>query len=451
MLNELKNGGKIVRLPKKFLEKMEELFKEDYNDFLDSYNNERTFGLRVNSLKISPDEFIEIFPYELKKIPWTLDGFYYKGDDDITKHPYYYAGLYYVQEPTAMAPISVLRPNEKSSVLDLCAAPGGKTVQIAGFLNNTGTIVANDINFNRLKAVIRNIEKYGIKNAVIINNKEEEISDHFKDYFDYILVDAPCSGEGMFRKDEKMIGNWSVEEVGKYVKMQKNLLLHANKTLKPGGKLVYSTCTFNELENEEQAMNFLKDSEIELVDVEKTNGFSSGIGLGEAVRLLPHKLSGEGHFLSKFKKSGSMDYLEKDKMVTHAPDVFNEFMKEYLVDDIEGYFRVYKDKLYLSPIDPNELTGLNVLRNGWYLGDIKKSRFEPSQSFAMGLEYDDFKNVVNFKHDDINVIKYLKGETLHLEGDNGWNLICVDKFPLGWGKISNGILKNKYAPSWRLI
>ncbi|MCD6435097.1 MAG: SAM-dependent methyltransferase, partial [Clostridiales bacterium] len=163
-----------MKLPEKFLEKMEKLFKEDYNNFLNSYNEKRTFGLRVNTLKISAKEFIEIFPYELKKIPWTIDGFYYDRNDDITKHPYYHAGLYYIQEPTAMAPISVLKPKEGSIVLDLCSAPGGKTVQIAGFLNNTGTVVANDINFNRLKAVIRNVEKYGIKNAVIINNKEEE-------------------------------------------------------------------------------------------------------------------------------------------------------------------------------------------------------------------------------------------------------------------------------------
>ncbi|MCK5762526.1 MAG: RsmB/NOP family class I SAM-dependent RNA methyltransferase, partial [Clostridiales bacterium] len=232
-----------MKLPKNFLVNMEELFKEDYNDFLNSYNSERTFGLRVNSLKISSEEFIKIFPYELEKIPWTTDGFYYKGNDDITKHPYYYAGLYYVQEPTAMAPISVLRPSEESLVLDLCSAPGGKTVQIAGFLNNTGTVVANDINFNRLKAVIRNVEKYGIKNAVIINNKEEEISDHFKDYFDCILVDAPCSGEGMFRKDDGVLKNWSLSEVDKYSKIQSEIMEVIDNSLKNSGEIVYSTCT----------------------------------------------------------------------------------------------------------------------------------------------------------------------------------------------------------------
>ncbi|MBN2259607.1 MAG: RsmB/NOP family class I SAM-dependent RNA methyltransferase [Clostridiales bacterium] len=440
-----------MKLPKKYTESLKDLLNDEYEEFINHYKESRTYGLRVNTLKLTPEAFEKIFPYKITKIPWTSDGYYYSGEDDITRSPLYYAGLFYVQEPTAMAPVEILEPESNSYVLDFCSAPGGKTVQIASKLNQTGVIFANDINFNRLKAVIKNIEKYGIKNAVVINNKEEEIAEKFQSYFDFILVDAPCSGEGMFRKDEKMVNSWSLDEVDKYANMQKNLLFNAEMVLKSGGSLLYSTCTFNKKENEDQVSNFIEETGIELIDVKKENGFSEGVGIKEVVRLFPHKLRGEGHFLAKFKKKGIDESFEHIPSATEAPPEFTEFMDKYFVENLRGHFRLYGDKLYMSPVAEDKLVGLNVLRNGWYLGEIKKSRFEPSQSFAMGLSCKEFNNRISFSQSDTNVIKYLKGDTLHYAGENGWYLVCVEGYPLGWAKLSQGVLKNKYAISWRML
>ena len=218
---------------------------------------------------------------------------------------------------------------------------------------------------------------------------------------------------------------------------QKSILKQVSSILEPGGSCVYSTCTFNKRENEEQMDSFF-------------SAFPEMI-LNEMKRLMPHQIKGEGHFLARFSKSGDQSLLEHVEMKTEAPESFKAFEKEVLDIELKGYFRVYKDKLYLSAMDENELNGLNVLRNGWYLGDLKKNRFEPSQSMAMALKASDVSKRINFNSADIDVIRYLKGETIHCEGQEGYNLVTVDHYPLGWGKWNRGILKNKYPAAWRLM
>ncbi|WP_129596116.1 RsmF rRNA methyltransferase first C-terminal domain-containing protein [Anaerophilus nitritogenes] len=443
-----------MRLPEKFTDKMKDLLKDEYEDFLASYEKQYFKGLRINTLKISVEEFLKISPFSLKPIPWCEDGFYFD-EESPAKHPYYHAGLYYIQEPSAMAPVSFLSPNKGDHVLDVCAAPGGKSVQIACALKGEGVLITNDINLNRVKPLIKNMELFGIKNAIVMNESIEKIKRYFPNYFDKILVDAPCSGEGMFRKDSSMIKSWEKHDHNYYIPIQREIMKHVDELLNGEGKIVYSTCTFSIEENEEIINEFLEENDnFHMLDIEKKYGISEGISnkrdeIKKCARLLPHKVEGEGHFLAfmgKTEKESNYSYKnEKIKI----PNVFYDFVKENLTIDIEGDFQIHKDNLYRVPKELPNMKGLKVLRSGWLLGTFKKNRFEPSHALAMGLSMKDAKRFVNFNKDDFEVIKYLKGETLHTKGEKGWTLVCVDGYPLGWSKHTGSILKNYYPPSWR--
>jgi NOL1/NOP2/sun family putative RNA methylase len=427
-----------MRLPEAFQKEMRVILGDQYEQLIKSYNQERTYGIRINTLKISPEEFQKISPVELDPIPWCESGFYYSGDESLTRHPYYHAGLFYIQEPTAMTPAEWLNVSPGERVLDLCSAPGGKTVQIAGKMMGEGVLFANDINFNRLKAVIRNVEKYGIVNAVIFNNTQHEVLKVLEGRIDRLLIDAPCSGEGMFRKDEKMVTSYENDDLNRYPLIQESLLDKGVEMLKAGGTMVYSTCTFNQRENEEQLE--------QLIDQH------SEITLDQMVRMMPYEVRGEGHFVSRLTKGG-LESSEgiKSPCGNTPPESYLEFESLYLKIKNRGYFRTYKDKLYLSPVDEMDLKGLNVIRNGLYLGDLKKNRFEPSHALAMALKEDEAKHLINLKSDSPEVIKYLKGETIRCEGFPGYNLVAVEGYPLGWGKWQGGMLKNKYPPSYRIM
>ncbi|QXM05606.1 RsmF rRNA methyltransferase first C-terminal domain-containing protein [Crassaminicella indica] len=450
-------------LPEKFIHKMQMLLGSEFQLFLDSYDDERFQGLRVNTLKISVEDFKKISPFKLRQIPWCKNGFYFEEGQRPAKHPYYHAGLYYIQEPSAMAPVEILNPTPKDYVLDLCAAPGGKSVQIATKLMGEGVLVTNDINMNRVKALIKNIELFGVKNAVVTNERPEKIRKYFLSYFDKILVDAPCSGEGMFRKDSSMVKSWEKHDETYYAPIQKQILGNTDDMLKEGGRLLYSTCTFSPEENECIIKNFIDNHEnFRIVDIPKNNGLSKGMpkwangeeNLERCARLWPHKIEGEGHFLALLEK----DLEEKDNVVNFEKNSevklhkeFCEFVKENLNILLEGKFEIYSNNLYLAPKGLPILKGLKILRTGWFLGTFKKNRFEPSHALAMGLTFKDAKRTVNFHRDDPNVIKYLKGETLNISGEKGWTLICVDGFPLGWAKQTGNMLKNYYPPAWRWI
>lgn len=448
-----------MNLPEKFLEKMKDLLKNEYKAFLESYNNKKYQGLRINTLKISVEDFVKISPFKLTPIPWCKDGFYYEEEKRPAKHPYYHAGLYYIQEPSAMAPVGILKPNPKEKVLDLCAAPGGKSVQIASYLKGEGVLVTNDINMKRVKALIKNIELYGVKNSIVTNESPEKLAKYFSKYFDKILIDAPCSGEGMFRKDPSMIKSWEKHDDIYYAPIQRDIMANIPNMIKSQGHILYSTCTFSPEENEKVIKDFIDANEgFKIIDIPKNHGFSKGKSewaqddkrVEMCARLWPHKLDGEGHFLSFMETS-----LEDHKSIkTYNRKVkptkeFYDFVNLNLNIELEGAFEVHNDQLYLLPKEVPNLKGLKVLRSGWMLGTYKKNRFEPSHALAMGLRYEDAKRVVNFHRDDGEVIKYLKGETLNINGEKGWTLVCVDGFPLGWAKQTGNILKNHYPASWR--
>lgn len=441
-------------LPLEYTEKMKSLLGGEYEEYLASFAEERYYGLRANTLKISAEKLQGKGIFMLTNVPWCPTGFYYAGEERPAKHPYYHAGLYYLQEPSAMSPAAVLPIEEGDRVLDLCAAPGGKTTQLAARLNGRGLLIANDISAGRAKTLLKNVELAGIRNAVVMSEPPEKIAAKLPLFFDKILVDAPCSGEGMFRKEPDMVKSWDREMLAFCRTEQAKILESCASMLKAGGMLLYSTCTFSPEENEKSIGDFLEHhAEFHLVPIPKENGFVPGLPPYEAcARLYPHHLQGEGHFLALLQKgeSGIAEEvsLEEGKW-TKQMEPFAAFAEDVLTELPHGIYKMYGDGLYLLPEGTPKMDKLRVLRTGWLLGTLKKERFEPSQAFAMGLKKEEVKDTVDFPLEDERVIRYLKGETVEAEGKDGWTLVCVDGFPLGWAKMQKGRLKNKYAVSWK--
>ncbi len=465
-----------MELPVQFLENMKALLsEEEYQAYLDSYKEERVYGLRVNTNKISPEEFEKICPFPIRRIPWIPNGYYYDGNYKPAKDPYYFAGLYYLQEPSAMTPAWELPVEPGDRVLDLCAAPGGKSTELAAKLQGKGVLVSNDISNSRAKALLKNLELFGIPNALITSEAPHKLAERFEGYFDKILIDAPCSGEGMFRKDQAVIRSWIEHGNDFYVKLQKEIVTYALKMLRPGGMLLYSTCTFSPLEDE-QIIQFMLEQDETLSIVEPTwyEGFDHGHPewadgnpeLTKCVRIWPHRMKGEGHFLAMLKKAEQvndfMEFSAKPKKTKKAPVRPIESKKTELPDELAAFLKsirmkqnwssleLRQEKAILPPDCDANLQGLRILRSGLLLGECLKNRFEPSQAVAMALKRKEFPSCINLAHDDIRVIKYLKGETIEADTPaKGWQLICVDGYPLGFGKASGTTIKNKYLAGWR--
>ena len=452
-----------MELPVAFCDEMKRILGDEYEDYLKSMEGTRKFGLRVNTAKISVEDFLKISPFELTPIPYVKNGFYYDGEkEQPAKHPYYFAGLYYLQDPSAMTPASRLPIEENDVVLDLCAAPGGKATELAAKLHGTGLLIANDISSKRAKALLKNIELFGVENSFIVTEYPKKLAEYFTGFFDKILIDAPCSGEGMFRKEPSMVKAWEQNGPEFYAALQEDILKQALPMLKPGGMLLYSTCTFSPLEDEGTVQKILSmNPDMEILPMEGYKGFASGkpelIGSTEesirnCVRIFPHRVDGEGHFLALLRKKEAAEgkaIPAESGGWTKEMDAFGDFAKEVLQEKPKGIYKIYGEGLYLLPEGTPKLEKLRVLRTGWMLGTLKKGRFEPSQAFAMGLRKEEVKHTADFSLEDERVIRYLKGETVEAEGKDGWTLVCVDGFPLGWAKRQKGRLKNKYAVSWK--
>ncbi|MCC8046338.1 MAG: RsmB/NOP family class I SAM-dependent RNA methyltransferase [Clostridiales bacterium] len=555
-------------LPKEFQDRMKTLLGKEYPSFLASYEEPRRYGLRVNTLKITVEEFRRIAPFHLTPIHWISSGFFYEKDDVPSRHPFYYAGLYYLQEPSAMTPAQVLPVTPGDRVLDLCAAPGGKATALAEKLQGQGLLVANDISASRAKALLKNLEMFGVTNSLVTSTAPFQLSDQFHEFFDKILVDAPCSGEGMFRKDPASAKEWSLSKVYACAKKQKEIVRHAVSMLRPGGMMLYSTCTFSP-EEDEQVIAYILENypDMDLLSIPMAAGFENGrpelskedwqetiqdrsipdknipdgradltstnqisdrlADLKKCVRIFPHKMPGEGHFLALLKKRENVTetvQTENAKEQKHkknrkkqgfaaiskhdpAETAFvTTFLKEfypvhsedsYLEDSYSGrphsdslhsdelhsdmphFDASCADRFYFDEADiaeqiefhgsyvyyiPKALKLLRasrnqreiqVLRCGLYLGEVQKERFEPSQALAMALrrERDPDTKRLNFDYADERISRYLRGETIEITesiAENGWRLICVNGYPLGWGKLVNGTLKNKYLPGWRV-
>ncbi len=430
----------MIVLPEKFLEDMKEILKGEYEDFLKSYEEKRSIGLRVNTLKITVEDFVKLNLFHLDPIPWCKEGFYYNEERERPgKNPLHEAGLYYLQEPSAMAVVPNLEIQKGDKVLDLCAAPGGKSTYIASKLKGSGLLISNEINSSRIKALGENIERFGGKNVIITNSDASKLEKVFVEYFDKILIDAPCSGEGMFRKDEVAIKDWSYEKVLECKNIQEEILNSAYNMLKENGILVYSTCTFSKEENEDRVKHFLKEhKDMALLHME---------------RLWPHKVKGEGHFVAKLKKISKTESnvkFTKLKKLTNEIKDFREFEKKYLNIQFEENLELKGENLYLVPEEYPDMKKIKVLRSGVHLGTLKKNRFEPAHALSHYLKAEDAKFTEHLKIDSKEVMEYLRGNVLNTGQDRGWVLVTVEGYPLGWGKESKGMLKNHYPKGLRI-
>ena len=467
-------------LPQSFLDSMKEILGEDYEAFLAGFDGQRQYGLRVNTLKMNLEEFERIAPFHLKKVPWISNGYFYEAEDVPAKHPFYSAGLYYLQEPSAMTPASRLKVQPGERVLDLCAAPGGKATELGAALQGEGLLVANDINTARARALLRNLELFGISNSFVTNEPPHVLAERFPEFFHKIMVDAPCSGEGMFRKNPAVVDSWQEKGPEYFSKLQREIIVQAADMLLPGGMMFYSTCTFSPLENEKTITHLLKERpDMEVMPMEDYEGFAEGLTSyrGEVFdescklcrRIWPHKMSGEGHFMALLhKKNGtpqqvqqtvsqSSIWWEKCKGLNKEQKAAAEdFFSHVNIAYDEKRVDVRGDNLYYLPAPQYDGRGLHFLRNGLFMGEFKKKRFEPSQPFALALHAQDFDQVLDFPADDERLSRYLRGETLDVSdliaGEKkrkGWQLVMVAGHPLGFGKLVNNNLKNKYPAGWR--
>ncbi|MBQ7614899.1 MAG: RsmB/NOP family class I SAM-dependent RNA methyltransferase [Butyrivibrio sp.] len=513
-------------LPLDFKQKMAGLLSgSEYDEFIESFerDEENVRALRINKEKCERSEAVihNAIGVDAEGVPWEERGFYYSDDKTPGKHPYHEAGLYYIQEPSAMAPVHFLDPKPGERVLDLCAAPGGKTTQIADRMKGMGILVTNEINRDRAKILSQNVERLGVKNAMVLNEDSGHLSEVFEGYFEKILVDAPCSGEGMFRKNDNAESEWSLENVLLCAKRQEEILDNAAKMLVPGGRLVYSTCTFSPEENEENIYKFLlrhvdfhvesvslcggmENGREKFVDEQKCQEELSSSDLvvgdkkkyedaleqtGRSVRLWPHRVRGEGHFLCVLKRDGVLTegaskYIPGGRNVSAKKDsckVFSDFAGDtFAISDEKGFSDILRgdvnlelkggtilsgriisfgDQLYLSPAMMPSVTGLKVLRPGLHLGTVKKDRFEPSHALALALKPEDVSVYADFPFDTDEIKQYLNGQTLRPSKETvsfdkkeakGWCIISTDGYSIGWGKIAGGVLKNHYPKGLRI-
>lgn len=456
-------------LPEQFLQRMEEMLGDEFEAFQESFAQEKYQALRINALKIANGQEKVAETFHLTKVPWAENGYYYEKEDLPGKHPYHEAGVYYIQEPSAMAPVTLLEPAPGECILDLCAAPGGKSTQIAAAMDGRGLLVCNEIHPARAKILSENVERMGIRNACVTNETPSRLAEFFPEYFDRILVDAPCSGEGMFRKNEAACEEWSLENVILCGERQDEILECAARMLRPGGRLVYSTCTFAPIENEGSISRFLaKHPEFSIVPIDKDRLGIEGDGVAEYVedvapgiegtlRLWPHRVKGEGHYAAVLVKGGNIPAhivpiapggLQKGISEKELGE-YRQFAKETLRVSLQGVFMKFGDNLYLAPENLPNLKGLKVLRPGLHIGTLKKNRFEPSHALALALAAEDVINTHNLDSREMRIREYLNGQTFSAEGEKGWYLICVDGFSIGWGKLAGGIMKNHYPKGLR--
>jgi NOL1/NOP2/sun family putative RNA methylase len=496
-------------LPPRFVEQMQRLLAGEAPDFLACYPGAARQGLRANTLKIEPAALMRRLPYPLEPLPWAPEGFLIgETSGDILppsalppdapppgKHPDHAAGLYYLQEPAAMAVAHALDPQPGERVLDLSAAPGGKSTHLAALLGGSGWLLANEIHPGRVWELAENLERCGARNASITQETPQRLAERLERVFDRILVDAPCTGEGMFRKSAAARRDWSPEAVHSSALRQAAILDDAVRMLRPGGRLVYSTCTFNPTENEAVIAGLLeRRPDLALISAQTQPGFSPGRPdwltetdatehprageLAHAVRLWPHQTVSEGHFIailqhitgktpapgaaqgwpSRASRKARPSKRIEAGLQAQAAAAFQDFVREHLhadpLDDLDARLVLAGTRLYAVPTQAADLSGLKVIHPGWQLGELPADRrgdlrFEPAHALALGLFAEQAMRRVDYPADAPELRAYLRGETLPSEGESGWVLVSIDGYGLGWGKRVNGVLKNSYPRGLR--
>ena len=427
-------------LPEKFLERMRKQLGEEYEDFLASLERPRAVALRFNPLKGNAPQL----PFVGENVPWEPNGFYYDPQSRPGLHVFHEAGVYYLQEASAMAPVALLDPRPGERVCDLCAAPGGKTTQIAGRMMGEGFLLCNEINPKRAKILSRNIERMAVANALVTNEHPGNLAKRFPEGFDKVLIDAPCSGEGMFRKEEAAVTDWSEETVEMCARRQAEILDSGAKMVRPGGRLVYSTCTFAPEEDELAVAAFLETHPEFEPEVVETPWFVPVRNGGH--RMWPHKLLGEGHFAAVLRKKGEGEWGYTPLSGEKLPKQWQQFAKELEIRLPVGKALMFGETLYWVPEGMPELARLKVLRPGLELGTVKKDRFEPAHALALWLK--DCKNVLDLASGSPEMERYIHGDVVE-SSVKGWTLVTADGYSIGWGKGDGRVLKNHYPKGLR--
>lgn len=468
-----------VEIPPRFLERMRGWLGAEFPAFFSALHQPPQSGLRVNLLKISIADFLNLSPFDLRPIPWCPEGFFVGGESRPGKHPYHTAGLYYLQEPSAMAVVDLLDPQPGEHILDLAAAPGGKATQIAARLQGQGLLVANDLHSQRAWDLVKNLERWGARNVIVTSEPPHRLADQWGAFFDRVLLDAPCSGEGMFRRSLEARLDWSAEIVRACAVRQRGLLPQAARLVRPGGRLVYSTCTFAPEENEAVIGNFLKEHrEFEPVAVKTRVTFEPAhpewLGIEADLpqwsglyRLSPHKGFPEGHFIAVLRRRSGGEWREVPPFpIRLIPPAQRREMQKWLTSLSQAEIDPLRLTLYghrLYAISPAAIDAgrLRVILPGWFLGEIKKDRIEPSHAFLLALKGGQIVHKLNLSADHPAVLKYLSGDALaqgmfaenerQVLAHKGWMAICVDGYPLGWGRVVDRTIKNHLPKAHRFV
>lgn len=432
-----------MNLPQDFIEKYSELLGPEAQAFFESFDQPAVSGFRTNPLKETQVEFADAIP----DMSWSYYG------KVSGKSPEHVTGLVYSQEPAAQIVGQVAAPAKGMKVLDLAAAPGGKSTHLLSYLDNTGLLVSNEISTKRSKILAENIERFGARNVIVTNESADRLAKVFPSYFDMIVLDAPCSGEGMFRKDPDAIQYWSADYPAQCAALQREILESAIEMLAPQGQLIYSTCTWSPEENEEIVAWLVEEFHLELVDIPKINGMVEGVGYPETTRMYPHHFKGEGQFVAKFRYVGQGRSKKvksgKSNLNREQSQLWKEFAEQQLRVQLDGLLQVFGDNLYLLPAGLPDLSKVKIARNGLHLGVFKKKRFEPSFALGLALHSHEVKKRVDIGLDDFTA--YVAGQPLEVSKNlpNGWYQVAVAGNGLGFAKIVNGTLKNSFPKGLR--
>lgn len=446
----------MIKLPDDFQKEMQTLLKDEYNLYIDSFDEEPYRGISINRLKATPEKIQKLLPFEITKSPFYCDGWYIPTDEQgVGNLPLHHAGAFYVQEPSATSAVSLLDIKEGDKVLDLCAAPGGKSSQIASCLNGTGLVWSNEIVHNRAQILLSNFERMGISNGVVSSCHPDILCKHLAGYFDKVLVDAPCSGEGMFRKNNDAITEWSKEHVIACANRQLSILKSAAQCVKTGGVLVYSTCTFSYEENEGVIKNFLAECpDFEPEDINEKFGRETEIT--GARRITPIE-GGEGHFAVRLRRKSKNNvypesyHQEKNSRNKDLYKIAQEMLSDIFIKIPDGILTVINDKAFVISENLPDINGLGVIRAGVLAGEFKKNRIEPAHALFMSAKPENVKRILNLQPDDSRIIDFLKGQEIDCDSASGYTAVAIDGIITGFGKCSNGRLKNKYPKGLRII
>ena len=432
-----------MRFPNGFEEKYQRLLGKEAASFFSTFDQEPISAFRTNPLK----EGQLTFSNPISETNW---GYYGKVSG---KSPEHVTGLVYSQEPAAQMVAQIAHPREGMKVLDLAAAPGGKSTHLLSYLNNTGLLVSNEINNKRSKILVENIERFGARNVLVTNESAERLAKVFSSFFDLIVLDAPCSGEGMFRKQPDAMDYWSLDYPAQCATLQREILEDAVKMLANGGELVYSTCTWAPEENEEIVAWLLDEFPLELVDIPKLNGMTPGIDYPETARMYLHHFKGEGQFVAKFRFVGEHKLPKlkpaRSNLTADQRSLWQIFQKEHLKVELKGDLQTFGDQLYLLPLGLPDLSKVKIARNGLHLGTFKKKRFEPSFALGLALQPSEVRNKLELSQQDFEV--YVGGETLQIKESlpNGWYQLIIHGNGLGFAKLANQTLKNYFPKGLR--